>query len=201
MGKETEMSGENTALDANALCMDCGMCCSGTLFSYVSLKKDEHKNLDPSKFAIYEKSRGKFAFKQPCSCLSGNTCEAYLTRPSTCRNFFCILQRKVMNGSISLRDGRKIISATKSHAAYLRQSIHGPLHTPTPNINLRSFLDAYLEKAKAFKDDAPDLRAQKDYIHRIFEYVKLVDRFFQETSLLTRFASLVQRVNSNGPKD
>jgi len=195
---EIAIESGSTALDANRLCMDCGLCCSGTLFSYVTLKKDEHKKLDPSKFTLLEKSKDKFSFKQPCSCLSNNTCTAYFSRPSTCQNFYCILQRKVMNGSIALVEGQKIVSVTKGRASNLKQAIRLPPNASSSGVNLRDFLDAYLKKAAGFKDDDEELLAQREHIQRIFEYLKLVDRFFQETSLLTRFGALVQRVNPKG---
>ena len=101
----------DTALAANKLCKNCGVCCDATLFPSVTIFNREINKVEKAGVTVYERTRGNFVFDQPGSCFSGGICSIYASRPEKCRSFFCILQRKVLNGSISLGDGNKIVGA------------------------------------------------------------------------------------------
>lgn len=95
------------------ICVSCGLCCDGTIFNYVALKKRDHMEQ-------YEKLNPKYEndsllFYQPCrefNCTSG--CKIYAIRPSTCEEFRCHLLDELAAGHISRRGALDIIIKAKS---------------------------------------------------------------------------------------
>ena len=190
----------DTALAANALCQKCGICCDGSLFSSVTVYKHKIKKLEKAGVKVYGRTRGSFQFDQPGSCFEGGTCSIYAARPEKCRSSFCILQRKVMNGSVSFSDGSKLVIAVKTHAAWLTGRASQMSKKEEKNFQLRDFLVNYYKRGleRNFKGGTlarPPAKlsaSDKEFIGRACEYLKLMERFFLETSLLEKYGALIQ---------
>ena len=77
------------------ICVQCGFCCDGTLFSHASLQPGERSNLPPKlKQEFVQYDTGEF-FRQPCAYFAG-CCTIYdQPRLHICSSFRCQLLRNV----------------------------------------------------------------------------------------------------------
>ena len=104
------------------LCPNCGLCCDGTLFADVELRKgDEAKRLEKFGLEIFQKTKTKPAFTQPCACFDGEFCKIYNNRPQRCRTFECRLLKKVSANEMTANAALKKISAAKQKAEKIRE--------------------------------------------------------------------------------
>ena len=99
-------------MPSRSICQDCGLCCDGTMYSHVSLQKDD----DHNQLAILELRPGQeqeeTCFDQPCAAHKGNCCGIYDLRPAICREYRCALLRQIDEGKISAEGGRLLIQDT-----------------------------------------------------------------------------------------
>lgn len=103
------------------LCLNCGLCCDGTLFADVELRLgDDAQRLMQSGVLLTKKTRAKLAFAQPCGCFDGKYCKIYGDRPRQCRLFECGLLKKADAGQMSIDAALKLISEAKSLANRVR---------------------------------------------------------------------------------
>jgi len=52
------------------------------------------------------------AFRQPCGVFDGRSCSVYLSRPTVCREYRCLLLRRFEAGEISYEEARALIART-----------------------------------------------------------------------------------------
>ena len=105
-----------------------------------------------------------------------------------------------MNGSVAPGEANKIVTAVKSRAAWLCKRASQMSKKEEKNFKLREFLVNYykpdLERnSKGGSLSRPRAKlsaADREFIARAFEYLKLIDRYFLETSLLEKYGALVQ---------
>lgn len=101
---------DDDAADDN-ICIDCGMCCDGTLFARVGLPGDGDVALLAGTPVRVEGSSSEPFFSQPCVAFDGR-CSIYAVRPTICRNFRCSLLRRHNQGEVSTEEARRIIRIT-----------------------------------------------------------------------------------------
>lgn len=89
-----------------SLCLSCGLCCDGTLFSTVPLEAGEAARLKGRVSLV----RGGGAMKQPCRALEGVSCRVYEERPATCRRFRCLVLQQLESGEVSEGDAQAFIA-------------------------------------------------------------------------------------------
>ena len=89
-----------------SLCLTCGLCCDGTLFSSVPIDKPEAARLKGRVSFV----RGGGSMKQPCRALDGSSCRVYEDRPATCRKFRCLALWQVESGEVSEGDAQAFIA-------------------------------------------------------------------------------------------
>lgn len=95
--------------DEQAICVECGMCCDGTLFLYAHLNTGERGNLPP---LIEEKSYssdGRDYFRLPCDYFSGRCTIYSLKKADVCSAFRCMLLKNYETGGISVEDAIKTV--------------------------------------------------------------------------------------------
>jgi uncharacterized protein len=97
--------------DSNSLCLECGLCCNGVIFADVQLRaEDDAARLRALGLALVQRSRaGMEKFKQPCTAFAGCKCNIYSERPTYCRQFECLLLKRVKAGEIGPRESRRVI--------------------------------------------------------------------------------------------
>jgi Fe-S-cluster containining protein len=99
------------------LCPNCGLCCDSTLFADVELRAgDDPKRLKRLGLTLYQKTKTKLAFSQPCACFDGKFCKIYADRPKRCGLFECGLLKRVEAGEMTPRAALKKITSTKQQA-------------------------------------------------------------------------------------
>jgi hypothetical protein len=100
--------------EAESLCMACGLCCTGHLFSWAQIKKSERNRLQQLGLTLIQPIERQHGFTQPCPMWNGE-CAIYgsKTYPSGCRAFNCRLLRELLNEDISLSKALKIVKRTK----------------------------------------------------------------------------------------
>jgi Fe-S-cluster containining protein len=120
------------------ICLACGLCCDGVIFSDVRLQTED--SFEP--FATLESlsagtkassnqrqlvpqsgARGSFAVgkkasqvPQPCVAFDGCRCRIYNQRPKHCREFECLLLRSVRSGRTEKADALEIIRKARCRA-------------------------------------------------------------------------------------
>ena len=103
------------------LCPNCGLCCDSTLFADVELRAgDDAKRLNKLGLTLFQKTKTKLAFVQPCACFNGKLCQIYADRPNRFRKFDCGLLKRVEAGDLTAGVALKKISATKNQAENVR---------------------------------------------------------------------------------
>ena len=103
------------------LCPNCGLCCDSTLFADVELRAgDDARQLKKLGLTLFQKTKTKLAFVQPCACFDGKLCQIYADRPNCCRKFDCGLLKRVESGEMTAGVALKKISAAKNQAENIR---------------------------------------------------------------------------------
>ena len=96
------------------LCLQCGLCCDGTLFADVELRAgDDAKQLKKLGLPIAAKGKSKLAFPQSCACFDGKLCRIYEQRPKRCRKFACGLLKQVEAGQLDPAAALKTIGTAR----------------------------------------------------------------------------------------
>jgi uncharacterized protein len=106
-----------------ALCLSCGLCCDGTLFSAVTLKSTDDIAALTTKGLQISVEAGSRALKQPCPAFKNCTCIVYADRPSTCRAYRCVLLQRIEKNQISREAARSIVRETISLLNDLREQM------------------------------------------------------------------------------
>lgn len=184
----------STALDASQLCQECGLCCTGLLFEYVSFSDQELKNV---KLGSYKtKESGKRSLPHPCQFLDGTTCGIYIDRPSRCRSYACISRQQVLNGEKGLEEGRAHVTDIQNLLDQLVPISKQVSGDDFRDIGFRKFCEKFIKtiERKLNKDIMPSEQEQKAVL-LCFEIVKIIDRHFRKTSRLNKFAQLVTGID------
>jgi hypothetical protein len=97
-------------LSFSKICMQCGMCCDGTLFTKANIKNREDELLAKSLgLPTFSTSDSKIFFEQPCQ-LFNKTCTVYdKPRPNCCSKFICEPLQKVGTNEITFNDAENQI--------------------------------------------------------------------------------------------
>lgn len=99
--------------DSSALCVSCGLCCSGVLFADAKATAAEIGRVRRFGLETFRTETGADRFRLPCHHLSGGACTIYAERFSTCRNFKCALLKRLESGEVALADGQAAVARAK----------------------------------------------------------------------------------------
>ncbi len=120
------------------LCTACGMCCDGSLFSFVALSTEEARKLRLVGAEVRAEG-GFLKLPQRCGALDGNRCcTIYDERPFVCRRFDCLLARSLKEKELPLEEALEIVAEARARL---------------------NRLDGLLPKRKAGEPTGPVLRA------------------------------------------
>jgi hypothetical protein len=101
-----------------AVCLQCGLCCDGTMFGFVWLTDDEKRSL-AGMFEIVETEQ-RARFRQPCPYSHECACTAYDARPRACRKFSCKTLQQLSQGVIDRSTALARIGAVRQALEDLR---------------------------------------------------------------------------------
>ena len=98
------------------LCVQCGLCCDGTLFTHVALTPDEAARLGfPG------------VLRQPCPKLGSDCrCTVYESRPKGCARFVCMLGRALEDGEVGLEEAVSKVEEMKALRGRIDALVPGP---------------------------------------------------------------------------
>ncbi len=97
---------------ASTLCLACGMCCDGTLFSFVAVSTDEARVLRAASVEVRDEA-GRLRLPQRCGALKETTCQVYAQRPFVCRRFDCLLVRAVKEKEAPLDEALSLVAEAR----------------------------------------------------------------------------------------
>lgn len=99
----------------HSLCLSCGICCDGTLFSNAPVNAAEPiKEFRRMGLPIEQSAAGRFSWPLPCSQFNNGKCQIYdssIPKPRTCSAFRCSLLRNVETRKTALPDARRIVQS------------------------------------------------------------------------------------------
>ena len=113
-----------------SLCLQCGLCCDGTLFRDVELQPaDDPVALTAAGIPLERFRRQDHGqtiagrrFRQPCTALGSDChCQVYAGRPQHCRGFDCALLQSFKAGSLEPKMALKTIRQTRQRADQVRR--------------------------------------------------------------------------------
>lgn len=180
-----------SARDATALCIDCGLCCLGTLFSHVQTYPDEAEHM--TNLGLTLRERGKdTVFDLACTCFKDGCCSVYKKRPRQCVTYICKLSKNVMNGTSSLTESLNIVQDVKEYTKIILDALSTKDKLDLHTKNYRLLLIEHHKNSLQKLAQGTLTAREEEVICIIFEQMKLIDRFFDDTLLLNRYGELIQ---------
>jgi Fe-S-cluster containining protein len=106
------------------LCLSCGFCCNGVLFSFVPLKTDEAELASQLGLSLYPKKADFDAIYLPCSCFKDNKCSVYdAQQPRICEKYQCKLLKGYLQGTISFGESMELVRKAKGMMEAIYQNL------------------------------------------------------------------------------
>lgn len=100
---------------ASELCLACGLCCEGTLYTKAIIGPEELEDSRAIGMQTYTDPSGEVGFRFPCNYLDGACCTRYdQWRPSVCSGFLCAVQLKVKKGTMTPDEARTKVGKARS---------------------------------------------------------------------------------------
>jgi hypothetical protein len=100
--------------DASALCVDCGMCCNGVLFTNARAEPDEVPRLRALGLEVEQVRDDRLQFRLPCPHHHEGHCGIYSDRFLKCRSFRCALLKRLDSGETTLAEARATVAQART---------------------------------------------------------------------------------------
>ncbi len=101
-------------IDGSDLCLQCGLCCDGTLFQRANLAEGEQALAESLGLAFKAGPFGEH-LELPCPRFDGGCCSVYsVPRPKVCGAYRCDLLDGYVAGTIHLDDALPVIQLVRS---------------------------------------------------------------------------------------
>ncbi|MBL8909080.1 MAG: YkgJ family cysteine cluster protein [Archangium sp.] len=89
-----------------SLCLSCGLCCDGTMFTLVRLDEGEADRLE----GRVKLTEDRVHLQQPCVALkSDRCCAVYEDRPKICRAYRCLALSGLESGRMTATEAQELI--------------------------------------------------------------------------------------------
>lgn len=98
----------------STLCLACGLCCDGNLFTQVPLVADEPARLRGRGLVVIDRPDGSAALRQRCAGLVGRRCAVYDERPGGCRRHVCMLYAALAADEVTEAEALELVA--QAHA-------------------------------------------------------------------------------------
>lgn len=104
------------------LCLECALCCDGSLFLKAQLRPHEPERARSLGLTVIE-SDNQPGFHLPCHLLNDKACSIYEKpeRPQVCGSFRCDLLKRYLNSEVDLDSALKTIQTTRTVLAEIQQ--------------------------------------------------------------------------------
>ncbi len=107
------------APDLEAVCTACGLCCDGTLFTWVRVEPEELPRLARVRLPVVLHEDERAALGQPCVALEGTRCAVYADRPGACAAYECLLVAALRDREIREDEALSTIREVRERLAAL----------------------------------------------------------------------------------
>jgi hypothetical protein len=116
------MNNPTSAPNGSNLCLECALCCDGSLFLKAQLRPHEPEHAYTLGLTVFEKDEQP-GFHLPCHLLNGKACSIYEKneRPHVCGSFRCELLKRYLTGEVDLDSALKTVQTTRSLLAEIQQ--------------------------------------------------------------------------------
>jgi hypothetical protein len=147
--------------DGSTLCVQCGLCCDGTLFEVASLADGEEVPARSLGMKIIEHTGdvGESAkgFALPCHLLKDRRCSVYEDwRPRVCHRYTCRLLDGYVDGSRSVDECLRVIGIVRDVANELRALTNTASSEQSTGERLMAHAALEVLRRKYFKSPDPD---------------------------------------------
>lgn len=106
--------------DADNICLDCALCCDGTLFTSVPVADADDREPLAASGVFLMKIEDRTTFRLPCPATAGGCCSIYERRPAVCREVSCLLRLRYDAGLVSFAEARSRIAEGKEFRDRIR---------------------------------------------------------------------------------
>ena len=110
------MTTDDQSPDAATLCVSCGLCCKGVLYSNAKAQPDEVGRIAGAGLVV-EQLGERLQFRLPCHHNVEGRCAIYEDRFSRCRSFRCALLKRVDSGEVALPQALELVAKAKAMVA------------------------------------------------------------------------------------
>lgn len=104
------------------LCLECGLCCDGSLFQFVAVPPWEAPRLQQLGLPLQPR-RDRLTMPLPCGRLEGRCCSIYEARPSGCRAFVCALGKRLEAGALSEAEALEVVRQAQARVEAVRAAL------------------------------------------------------------------------------
>lgn len=146
------------------LCLECGLCCDGTLFRHVSLDAGEGAALVALGIGVGAKKQREVMWL-PCGKLEGRCCTIYEARPQGCRRFVCALGRRLVAKELTDGAALAIVREMQARLEALREVLPPPEGQPVLR-HARACIDSTTTQVTEAQLDA--FRRVEELRYRVF---------------------------------
>jgi hypothetical protein len=109
--------GRGAMSDSSTLCVGCGLCCNGALFTAARAEPDEMPRLQSLGLEVEPMRGGGQQFRLPCRHHDEGRCGIYADRFLKCRTFRCALLKRLDEGELGLGEAQSIVIRAKAMLA------------------------------------------------------------------------------------
>ena len=168
--------------EAAQLCTNCGMCCTGAIFSHGRISPVEFRDLDDDRplYSLDDNKQAPLKINFPCACNVDSTCTVYLRRRSVCSDYRCELLKSLITGSISLSDATKVTDDAKAGAGWLKEAATTGRYFRPSYESLIKVLRDFIPQAKARARQAPLFEHEQPFLEQAFHYLRITNTRIEE---------------------
>ena len=131
MGRASKRKADRRRLaverDGSELCLQCGMCCDGTLFDNAPLREQEVDLAATLGLELLRSSAGEPRFAQPCPQFVDGCCATYQHNPVGCTEYRCTLLRDYTAGKLDLADALSVVGTMRGAVRRLEDAMQAPM--------------------------------------------------------------------------
>ena len=171
---------ESVVSSSQLLCLTCGFCCDGTLFSAMPLKPDDA--VTPLKAAGINivSDNDLTLLKQPCAAHKNCTCIVYANRPQKCRTYKCELLKRFERDDVFHEAALEIITKAVS----LKNEMKALALAASTNMQSAEEVTSLM---KRWLRDPSIGATNQGYAHVFLKFMTLqiyLDRFFRKKPIV-----------------
>lgn len=109
----------------SALCVECGLCCDGSLFRFLPVEPQHAPRHHALSLPVVTQS-GRLAMPLPCAKLEARCCSVYQARPPGCRAFVCHLGSRLEKNEVGFPAALGLVREAHRLIEVLRGAWPGP---------------------------------------------------------------------------